>query len=206
MRPLGVILAVVVGVGSLSGMIWLARYSSFAPKTERQRYRWEDGTYEEQERAFKQQTKKKEQEEKAEKKKMLDDKPPIADKPPFPKVKTGERIFEFGSMGVGEEKSHTFHIDNRGQGTLLIAKGPTTCKCTFSKLAKNSIPPGEGVDVELTWTPKEVTQTFAQHATIWTNDPDLPEFKFKVLGKVVNQYTVSPEGTWYAGHITDIQE
>ena len=132
--------------------------------------------------------------------------PPIADKPPFPKAHTGVRVFEFGSMGVSEEKRHTFRIDNKGQGPLLIAKGPTNCKCTISNISKSTIPPGQSADIEMSWTPRETTNTFAKTATIWTNDPDLPEIQFKIFGKVVKQFAVTPERNWHAGHVTDVQD
>ncbi len=104
-------------------------------------------------------------------KRLVQKRPPIADKPPYPKARTGERVYEFGSMGVNEEKKHKFHIDNRGQAPLLIAKGPTNCKCTISNISQSTVAPGGSAEIEMSWTPRETTTTFAKTATIWTNDP-----------------------------------
>src|SRR6202040_1795203 len=139
-------------------------------------------------------------------KKEVKQRPSVATKEPFPKAVTGERVFEFGTMGVNEEKKHTFSISNKGQGPLELEVGPCTCKCTVGGLSKKKVLPGEKVDVELAWRPKEVATNFAQQCTIWTSDPDSPEIQFKVYGKVDNKYQVIPERVWHAGHVTDVQE
>ncbi|HUE14086.1 MAG TPA: DUF1573 domain-containing protein [Planctomycetaceae bacterium] len=208
MRPLGVVLAVVIGVSALAGTIWLGRYSPLADKPIRKKMAWEEGTAEAQmvlAKQAKEAAKEKEEKDK-EAKKLAEKRPPIADKPPYPKARTGERVYEFGSMGVDEEKKHTFHIENRGQVPLEIAKGPTNCKCTISNISQSTIPPGGSAEVEMSWTPRDITPTFAKTATIWTNDPELSEIQFKIFGKVVRQFVVTPERTWHAGHVTDVQD
>jgi hypothetical protein len=209
MRPLGVLLSVVVGVSALTGTIWLARYSPLAEKHEPHEYNWSPGTYEAQKEALAKKVEeeaKKAENAKKELEKNTDPRPQVADKPPYPKAKTGERVYEFGSMGVDEERRRKFHIENRGEAPLVLAKGPTNCKCTISSISNKAIPPGGSADVEMSWTPKETTNTFAKTATVWTNDPELPEIQFKIFGKVVRQFIVQPERNWHAGHVTDVQE
>lgn len=209
MRPLGVVLSVVVGVGALSGTIWLARYSPLAEKHDPPHFAWSDGTYEAQKEILAKKVEedaKKAEKTKKELEKNTDPRPQIADKGPYPKAKTGERVYEFGSMGVDEERRHKFHVDNRGQVPLVLAKGPTNCKCTISNISNKAVPPGGSAEVEMSWTPRETTNTFAKTATIWTNDPELPEIQFKIFGKVVRQFVVHPERNWHAGHVTDVQD
>jgi hypothetical protein len=219
MRPLAVIISVIVGIGAISGTIWLGRYSPFAPKSERVEMRWEKGTGEYQMKL--REEKEKELMEKAsqnsavkqaidaENKKADDlakNKPEIATKAPFPKAHMVEKVYNFGSMGVNEEKKHKFSIANKGEGPLLLAKGPTNCKCTISEISQNTIPPGGKAEIEMSWTPRETTPTFAKTATIWTNDPDASTIELKILGRVVQQFVVKPEHVWHAGHITDVTE
>jgi hypothetical protein len=209
MRPLGVVVGVVIGISALSGTIWLARYSPLAERQKPPEFNWSQGTaWAQKEQLAKQadELAKTTAEKQKEAKKLEEKRPPIADKPPFPKARTGERVYEFGSMGVNEEKKHKFHIENRGQGALLIAKGPTNCKCTISNISQSTIAPGGSADVEMSWTPRETTSTFAKTATIWTNDPDLSDIEFKIFGKVVQQFIVVPERNWHAGHVTDVQD
>ena len=209
MRPLGVVLAVVIGISAL-GTVWLARYSPVATdKPIKTEMRYEFGTAEAQKDAMDKEAReaaKAAAEKQREDKKLEEKRPPIADKAPFPKARTGERVYEFGSMGVGEEKKHKFHIENRGEGPLLIAKGPTNCKCTISNISQSTIPPGGSAEIEMSWTLRETTRTFAKTATIWTNDPELPDIQFKIFGKVVHAFSVIPERNWHAGQVTDVQD
>jgi Protein of unknown function (DUF1573) len=208
MRPLGVIVAVVVGFGAISGTIWLGRYSPWAAKYERPKMRWERGTGEEQKKLQEAAAADKRKGPVAQppEEKTIDPKPPVADKPPFPKAVTGERIHEFGTMGINEEQKHKFQITNKGEGPLVIAKGPTNCKCTISSISKKDLATGETATVEMSWTPREADPAFSKTATIYTNDPELPEIQFKVFGKVAQLYYLRPEKEWYAGLVTDVDD
>jgi hypothetical protein len=199
MRVLGAVLGIVLGTSALAGTIWFARYSKFVEHREpilpliAPRHTTEAPPPPPPHAP-------------SEDKKDVKARPPVATKEPFPKAVTGERVFEFSTMGVDEEKKHTFHISNKGQGALELEVGPCTCKCTVGGLSKKKVLPGESVDVELSWRPKEIAANFAQQCTIWTSDPDSPEIQFKVYGKVDNKYSVIPEKVWHAGHVTDVQE
>jgi hypothetical protein len=217
MRPLAVVLAVVVGMGAVAATIWVGRYSPLAPPTTRPEMRWEKGTGARQRDLMEKDLAEKAKQNpavdralKEEKKKLAEletKKPEIATKPPFPKAEIkGDRVYDFGSMGVNEEKKTKFIIENKGEGQLLLAKGPTNCKCTISNISKDSIPPGGSAEIEMSWTPRETTATFAKEATIWTNDPEMSDIKFKIFGKVVQQFVVRPERNWHANHVTDVQD
>lgn len=197
MRILGALLGTVLGVGALAGLIWAARYAPWVEPIEHHRsIIGSDFT------PSREAPPPPHPEDKTETK----PRPALADKPPFPKVAPGERVHEFGSMAVNEEKKHSFRIRNKGEGPLQLEVGPSTCKCTVGSLSKKIVLPGEAVNVELTWRAKEVSQNFAQSATIWTSDPDTPDLQFKVYGKVVEKYVVIPEKAWHVGHVTDVQE
>ncbi|HEV3298585.1 MAG TPA: DUF1573 domain-containing protein [Planctomycetaceae bacterium] len=199
MRVLGAVLGIVLGMGALAGTIWLGRYSPLVTPYEPHRPLIDP-------RGRTTEAPPPPPQPAVEDKKDVNPRPPVATKEPFPKAVTGVRVFDFGSMGVNEEKKHTFSISNRGQGPLELEVGPCTCKCTVGGLSKKKVLPGEKVDVELAWRPKEVATNFAQQCTIWTSDPDSPEIQFKVYGKVDNKYQVIPERVWHAGHVTDVQE
>jgi hypothetical protein len=214
MRAVGAVLGVALGVGALAGTIWVARYSpwvdqsphksqTIAQETVRRAQREAEA---QKDAPAKTNPPKAEPTAPKQEEKPAPVRPRAADKPPFPKVATAERAFEFGAMGVNEEKKHSFKISNKGEAPLELEVGPCTCKCTLSGLSKKKVPPGESVDVELTWKPIEVASNFAQQCTIWTNDPDSPDVMFKVYGEVAQKYQVVPEKAWHAGHVTDAQD
>jgi hypothetical protein len=199
MRALGVMLGTVLGISALAGIIWAARYAPWVEQTQPNLPIVGRPAPSAPPEA-------KSPPPPSEEKKAGPKRPAVAEKGPFPKVSTGERVFEFGSMGVDEEKKHKFAIQNKGETPLDLEVGPSTCKCTVGSLSKKKVMPGESVDVELAWRPKEVSLNFAQNATIWTNDPDAPDVVFKVYGKVAEKYVVVPAKGWHAGHVTDVQE
>ena len=131
--------------------------------------------------------------------------PPLVEKPPFPKAATMDRNFNFRRMAVGEERRHTFWIENQGQAPLVIGRGPTECKCTISSISRREIPPGESAEVDIRWAPREADPAFEKAAVIWTNDPKSPLIRFEITGQVLPHLTVSP-ATWNAGPVTDTQE
>jgi hypothetical protein len=221
MRPLAFIISVLFGIGAVTATIWVGRYSPLAEKTpERIPMRWEPGTGENQMRLMRE-AKEKELMEKASQnaavKKAIEaenkkvealeaKRPAVATTAPFPKAVMPSKVHDFGSMGVNEEKKHKFIIENKGEGPLLLAKGPTNCKCTISEISQNSVPPGGKAEIEMSWTPRETSPTFAKTATIWTNDPDASAIEFKIFGRVVQQFLVRPEHVWHAGHVTDVTD
>lgn len=135
----------------------------------------------------------------------LDARPPLVEKAPFPKAATTDRNFSFRRMAVGEERHHTFRIENQGQAPLVIGRGPTECKCTISSISQREIPPGASADVDIRWTPREADPAFEKAAVIWTNDPKSPLIRFEVTGQVLPHLTVTP-ATWNAGPVKDRQE
>jgi hypothetical protein len=49
---------------------------------------------------------------------------------PWPKAVVMGPVFMFGTMRVGDDKSHDFVIKNEGDADLILKTGKTTCKCT----------------------------------------------------------------------------
>ena len=85
----------------------------------------------------------------------VDARPPVADGALSPKAVAAERVYEFGHMGINETRKHSFRMENQGRVPLAIAKGPTECKCTISKLTTREVPPGGFAEIEIAWTPRE---------------------------------------------------
>jgi len=129
--------------------------------------------------------------------------PAVAETAPLPKaVLVGDRVFDFGRMGTNEERKHIFRIENKGPGPLVIAKGPTECKCTISRLSNHRVAAGQSADIEISWTPREPDPVFDKTSIIWTNDPAMPEIHFEVLGKVAPPFAIAPR-VWDAGTVTE---
>ncbi|MEX0938148.1 MAG: DUF1573 domain-containing protein [Pirellulales bacterium] len=118
----------------------------------------------------------------------------LADKDgPLPKVVVEQVEYNFGSMEFGTSMSHDFAFRNDGEGPLELAIGGTTCQCTLGKVTDGKIPPGESVNVTLSWTAKEYSDHFRQSARVYTNDPARTQVELTVVGRITQQAEISPQ-------------
>ncbi|HEV7279850.1 MAG TPA: DUF1573 domain-containing protein [Pirellulaceae bacterium] len=115
-----------------------------------------------------------------------------------PRVEVPEQIHRFGTMNPYEERRHTFVIYNRGDAPLELRTGATSCKCTFSELPENVVPPQGVGRVTLEWKTQKVKDLFANTAEILTNDPQNPAVLFRIEGQVRHEVQASPDGLTFA--------
>jgi hypothetical protein len=50
--------------------------------------------------------------------------PEIATRAPFPKLEVDGTTFDFGTIRVGEQRCHVFHLKNAGQAPLILRSAP----------------------------------------------------------------------------------
>ena len=133
---------------------------------------------------------------------------PFADETPdpAPHVEFEENIHEFEPMAVGSTQSHTFFVQNNGEGVLKLAQGRSTCKCTVGSLGQDEVPPGETTEIELEWRPVSPDPMFSQTATIYTNDPGAPELTLVVEGIVANWTMTFPGQIWTRSAVSESEE
>lgn len=132
---------------------------------------------------------------------------PFADERPDPPPHgdVDESSYDFDRMALGSSGTHTFVVRNTGEGPLKLAQGPSTCKCTVGKLGQDQVAPGETADIEVTWEPKSLDPAFSQYATIFTSDPENPEFRFTVHGAVVPWAATFPNSTWRSSSVSEVE-
>ncbi|HUG91283.1 MAG TPA: DUF1573 domain-containing protein [Planctomycetaceae bacterium] len=118
---------------------------------------------------------------------------------PCPRAVVDEPTHHFGTIHVGERRSHVFVIRNDGDAALVLGEPDSTCKCTVGQLAGNTIPPGGSVEVTLEWKPVKIAGEFREGAEIPTNDPDRKLIYLVVEGRVEPLLVVSPTFHWDAG-------
>jgi hypothetical protein len=109
-----------------------------------------------------------------------------------PRILVEQPHYDFGTMQRGTTKSHEFVIKNTGHAPLKIRNGGTTCKCTLSKVADESIPAGGSTTVKLEWSAKADSGPFRQTATILTNDPTQSQIELLVDGQILALSNVEP--------------
>jgi hypothetical protein len=132
---------------------------------------------------------------------------------PWPKVFVIGPVFKFGTMRVGEHKSHDFVIKNEGEADLILKTGTTTCKCTrfgfgaVEETAKKDavVKPGESITLTMNWNGGKVADRGFRHGgDLFTNDPKNTTLKLAVEGAVEMPYDVQPD-IWAVGDIYEAQ-
>ncbi len=115
-----------------------------------------------------------------------------------PQANPVETSHDFGLMDPLTMGRHTFVIRNEGTAPLLLKQGPTTCKCTLSKISRDAIEPGEEGGVVLDWnTGRDLV--YSHEATIYTNDPTQSAIRFRVHGTVRKQLGSEPPVVNFGG-------
>lgn len=136
--------------------------------------------------------------------KFEEDLPVIVPEGPQPKVVVTPSLeHNFGEMRFGDIGKHTFTITNKGEGDLKMKTLATTCKCTLSDMEDTVLSPGESLDVELTWEPKNPAEDFAQTAFIKTNDPDVDQLELSIRGRVATEVIIQPGPVWDVGTVSE---
>lgn len=80
---------------------------------------------------------------------------------------TGDTEHDFGEVRYRDGRvdlTHTFHLTNSSERTVVIADVAPTCGCTVPQISTREIPPGTTTDIEVTLT---LTQPSLRHETVW---------------------------------------
>ena len=163
MRPVKIALATLVALVAVSTTIWSARYAASTTRQTSKETSAERHWREMKEGADRFAGRVPEGDASQPLDPAVERRPGLAETGLLPKaVVVGKPFFEFGRMGTNEERTHVFRIENKGPGPLVIAKGPTECKCTISKLSNHRVDPGQSAEIEIEWTTREARSDFRQ--------------------------------------------
>ncbi len=110
----------------------------------------------------------------------------------LPEFSVDKTVHDFGTMDHRSQGRHNFVVTNTGQGTLRLTIGGSSCGCTIAKLDRKTIPPGESVNVEMTWRPKGDIGPYSENAKVRTNDPKHRGVTLTVKGRVTAAVRVVP--------------
>lgn len=130
--------------------------------------------------------------------------PPLADpNGPLPKAVVENISYDFGVMLIRATKKHTFTIRNDGKGPLVLKKGKIPCGCMSSEFIEAKLKPGESADIEVSWKPDLLDDTFEKTVPIWTNDSRKQFINFVIKGRVDAIVVVEPTPGWLLGEIPE---
>jgi sRNA-binding protein len=128
MPPLARAFALLAGALALMAVAWVGRYSPLATLSRERLKAEEEQARQVTKRRPQQIADDRKEHEKSVATRPHEDAPKVAGKPPYPKVETDARIFDFGTMDVGETGRHKFTIRNVGKAPLILKLAPAPVK------------------------------------------------------------------------------
>jgi hypothetical protein len=103
------------------------------------------------------------------------------------------KSFDFGEVPPKTRVEHRFEIANRGDQILEIEPAGTSCGCTASLTAADTVVPGATGAVTVTLDTEERTGPRQAWVRVKTNDPLEPELHLSLHGRVAGDVVVKPE-------------
>jgi hypothetical protein len=107
-------------------------------------------------------------------------------------ISSPEPIYNFGTVTNKPSISHTFVLKNTGTSELVISKVKPSCGCTTANLSKNTLQPGEEVEVSATLSLKGRKGKQRKTITVLSNDRTTPRFALQLVGNVHQVVNVLP--------------
>jgi len=110
-----------------------------------------------------------------------------------PRAKVDAESFDFGAIEAETSVEHAFKLTNTGTAQLTVTAAGTTCqKCTIAELDRNTLEPGETMDVVVRYQASIGQSKFRQTATLQTNDPLQPRIELTISGEVTSMLRLEP--------------
>lgn len=107
-----------------------------------------------------------------------------------PKLLLSAQEWSFGEVWQGTPLSFDLTIKNVGDASLEISDVKSSCGCTVASKPKSPLAPGESDTVKVTFDSVKRRDQQNQTITFVTNDPELPEAAFRVVGTVKPVYDI----------------
>ena len=101
-----------------------------------------------------------------------------------PQIEYNSRSFNFGEIPEGEKVEYTFKITNKGKKVLIIRNVTSSCDCTAGQPASNTIQPGGGTTMKITFDSHGKVGMQNKIITVISNDPGHATTILRVTGTV----------------------
>lgn len=157
---------------------------------------------------------------------LANDRQPADKASALPRLRSKGTTYDFGQMDPYAIGEHRFIIYNDGEAPLILQNRRSTCKCTVSDVPAEPILPGQSAEVAVKWQTSTNNRRFHESASVETNDPDTPELRLTVTGRVLvhvgadppeltlpaikpdeqsSVTTIVSSQVWQAFHLSDLQ-
>ena len=106
----------------------------------------------------------------------------------------GGNEFSFGDIpNYGPSHSKILTIRNTGTDTLVISSVYAICGCTGTLLSGDHVPPGDSVELEITFDQREFTGPITKIVQVGSNDPARKTVTITFTANVMKGIFIDPE-------------
>ena len=104
----------------------------------------------------------------------------------------GQTAYDFGQVPRNTPLRHAFKYGVSSADTLIILRTVSSCGCTFAKVPKQTLPPGDTGAIEVTYATGLIEGPFEKTFSISTNSKTTPEIQLVLKGSVVRDAWTDP--------------
>lgn len=123
-----------------------------------------------------------------------------------PKIEFTKLEHDFGEIEKSGTVTHKFQFKNAGDGSLEIMSVKPSCGCTSATPEQKMYAPGEDGQIPVTFDPSRFSGNIVKTIRVTSNDPERPEVKLVIRGKIVEDVVVKPANLFMNNVRRDSQE
>lgn len=109
-----------------------------------------------------------------------------------PNIVCEQPIHDFKERVMGEDTTHIFKIKNTGKSVLKIERAQASCGCTVPSGYANEVAPGGSTEITVKYDNKNRPGAFHKVVTVYSNDPDQPQFQLTIQGTIKTEIKADP--------------
>jgi hypothetical protein len=115
----------------------------------------------------------------------------------FPDIVCDEPEFFFGAATNTQDIIHEFILSNEGSSPLYIRSVRTDCGCVASKLANDTLAPGENTALKIRLDLAKRSGPQFRRIIVESNDPDKPRMILAMAGEAIAPLEIIPDQIFF---------
>lgn len=109
-----------------------------------------------------------------------------------PHIHSDDPVYDFGTVDQADSVEHTYVVKNTGTVTLEISRVQPSCGCTVAEISNKNVSPGDESRITTRFSPAGRSGPQHKAITIYSNDPDHPQYTLTLQGVVGSAVSVQP--------------
>jgi len=102
-----------------------------------------------------------------------------------PKIFFNKNNYDFNNVKQNQIIKHNFVLKNNGTSKLVLRDVKSSCECMATMPLKKIIAPGDSTVISLVFNTKSKIGFQRQHAYIFSNDPQKPEYRLTIEANII---------------------